>query len=103
MLAEAVSREAADARGQSHERAIGEIKRAFLDDGKGLKDSCPVDTRLSPHDRFRTANELLWSAHNDLTRAEDGPESRGLQDWAIGRVDGAHGIVDRVERAAQWQ
>ena len=83
--------------------AINEIKRASIDDGKGLNDPFPIDTRLSPHDRFRKANELLWSAHNDLARAEDVPESRGLRNRAIGHVDAAHGIVDRVEKTAQWQ
>src|ERR1700733_12075903 len=53
--------------------AIDEIKRASIDDGKGLNDPYRIDTHLSAHDRFRKANELLWSAHNDLTRAEDVP------------------------------
>ncbi len=83
--------------------AIGEIKRAAIDDGKGLNDPFPIDTRLSPHDRFRKANELLWSAHNDLTRAEDVPQSRGLRDRAILHVDKAHQIVDAAERTARWE
>jgi len=83
--------------------AIGEIKRAAIDDGKGLNDPFPIDTRLSPHDRFRKANELLWSAHNDLSRAEDVPESRGLRDRAILHVDKAHQIVDNAERTARWE
>jgi hypothetical protein len=33
--------------------AIDEIKRAAIDDGKSLNDPFPIDTRLSPHDRFR--------------------------------------------------
>jgi hypothetical protein len=83
--------------------AIGEIKRAAIDDGKGLNDPFTIDTSLSPHGRFRKANELLWKAHNDLSRAEDVPESRGLRDRAIMHVDHAHDIVDRVERTAHWE
>jgi hypothetical protein len=83
--------------------AINEIKRAAIDDGKGLDDPFPIDTSLSPHNRFRKANELLWKAHNDLSRAEDVPESRGLRDRAIGHVDRAHQIVDNAERTAHWE
>jgi hypothetical protein len=83
--------------------AINEIKKASIDDGKGLNDPFPIDTRLSPHDRFRKANELLWSAHNDLSKAEDVPESRGLRNRAIGHVDAAHQIVDNAERTAHWE
>jgi hypothetical protein len=83
--------------------AINEIKRAAIDDGKGLNDPFPIDTSLSPHGRFRKANELLWKAHNDLSRAEDVPESRGLRDRAIVHVDRAHEIVDSAERTAHWE
>jgi len=83
--------------------AIGEIKRAAIDDGKSLNDPFPIDTHLSPHDRFRKANELLWSAHNDLSKAEDVPESRGLRDRAVLHIDEAHRIVDLAERTARWE
>jgi hypothetical protein len=83
--------------------AIAEIKKASIDDGKGLNDPFPIDTRVSPHDRFRKANELLWSAHNDLSRADDVPQARGLRDRAIGNVDRAHQMVDTAERTAHWE
>jgi hypothetical protein len=83
--------------------AIGEIKKAAIDDGKGVNDPFTIDTRLSPHDRFRKAKELLASAQNDLARAEDVPSSRGLRDRAIGHVDEAHRIVDTAERTAHWE
>ncbi len=83
--------------------AISRIKQAAIDDGKGLNDPFPVDTSLSPHDRFRKANELLYSAHNDLSHAEDVPASRGLRDEALKHVDQAHNIVDRTEKTAHWQ
>ena len=83
--------------------AINEIKLASIDDGKGLNDPFPMDASVSPHDRFRKANELLFKAHNDLAKAEDVPQLRGLRDRAIGHVDRAHNIVDNAERTAHWQ
>ncbi|MGD0444031.1 MAG: hypothetical protein ABSA39_08855 [Edaphobacter sp.] len=83
--------------------AINEIKKASIDDGKGLNDPFTIDTHLSPHDRFRKANELLWSAHNDLSKAEDVPEARGLRNRAIGHVDAAHHIVDNAQATARWE
>jgi hypothetical protein len=85
------------------DKAIDEIKRASIDDGKGLNDPFRIDTSLSPHDRFRKANELLWSAHRDLSKAEDVPESRGLRDRAILHVDEAHRIVDNAQNTAHWE
>ncbi len=85
------------------EGAIGEIKAAALDDGKGLDDPFPIDTQLSPHDRFRKADELLYSAHNDLMHAEDVPASRGLRDRALKRIDRAHDIVKKAEGTAKWE
>jgi len=83
--------------------AIDEIKRAAIDDGKGLNDPFRIDTGLSPHDRFRKANELLFAAHRDLEHAEDVPQAHGLRDRAISHVDSAHTIVDNAERTAHWE
>jgi hypothetical protein len=83
--------------------AIREIKAAAIDDGKGVNDPYPIDRHLSPHDRFRKANELLAAAHGDLAKAEDVPQARGLRDRAIGHVDEAHRIVDNAWRTAHWE
>ncbi len=83
--------------------AIGEIKRASIDDGKGDHDPFPIDRRLSPHDRFRKANELLAAAMHDLDHAEDVPTSRGLRDRAMMHISHAHQIVDAAWRTAHWQ
>jgi hypothetical protein len=84
------------------DRAIDEIKHAAIDDGKGLNDPFPIDRRLSPHDRFRKANELLAAAHHDLDHAEDVPQARGLRDRAIMHIDQAHQIVDHAWQTAHW-
>lgn len=83
--------------------AINEIKMASINDGQGDADPFPIDRNLNGRDRFRKANELLASAHNDLSRAEDVPSSRGLRDRAIMHVDRAHHIVDDAWRTAHWQ
>ena len=85
------------------DRAIDEIKRASINDGKGLTDPFPIDRGISPHDRFRKANELLGAAHHDLDHAEDVPQSRGLRDRALMHIDQAHQIVDAAWRTAHWQ
>src|ERR1700721_787984 len=56
--------------------AINMIKDASIDDGKGLNDPFHIDAGLSPHDRFRKANELLAAAPRDLENAEDVPQAR---------------------------
>ncbi len=98
---EGVRREDNAAIGQI-DAAINEIKMAAIEDGKSLRDPFPIDAHLSPHDRFRKANELLMRAHQDLAKAEDVPSARGLRDRAIGHVDQAHQIVDQAWRTAHW-
>lgn len=83
--------------------AINELKQASIDDGKGLNDPFHIDTHLSPHDRFRKANELLLAAHNDIAHAEDVPQARGLRDRASFHIDKAHSIVDKAEQTAHWE
>jgi hypothetical protein len=83
--------------------AINEIKHASIDDGKGLNDPFPIDRSLSPHDRFRKANELLAAAHHDLDHAEDVPWSRELRNRALVHIDMAHQTVDSAWRTAHWQ
>jgi len=84
------------------DRAIDEIKRASIEDGKGINDPFPFDHHLSPHDRFRKANELLAAAQHDLEHAEDVPQARGLRDRAMQHIGQAHQIVDQAWRTAHW-
>jgi hypothetical protein len=82
--------------------AIGEIKRASIDDGKDLADHPPVDVRMRPDGRFRKALELLDKAHNDTARAEDVPQARGMRDRAVHHIDQAHGTVDDAIQRVHW-
>ena len=83
------------------DKAIDEIKRAAIDDGKNLNDHPPVDAGMDRTGRFRRAQELLDKAHNDIAREEDAPSVRGLRDRALQHIDEAHHIVDKlIEQAA---
>ena len=80
--------------------AIGEIKRASIDDGKDLHDHPPIDAHLKRTDRFHKAIELLDKAHNDVSQEEDDAAARGLKDRAIKHIDEAHHSVERAISAA---
>src|SRR5271168_931014 len=53
------------------DKAIAEIKRAAIDDGKDLNDHPPVDSHLGHAGRYHRALELLDKAHRDISERED--------------------------------
>jgi hypothetical protein len=69
--------------------AIGEIKRAAIDDGKDIHDHPKVDLPPDRPGRLHKAVELLHEAHGDVAREEDDPMTKGLRNRAIGHIDGA--------------
>jgi len=78
------------------DKAIGEIKRASVDDGKNLNDHPPIDAHMGHRGRYHKALELLDKAHNDIAREEDDSWARGLRNRALGHIDEAHRIVDHL-------
>jgi hypothetical protein len=79
------------------DRAIGEIKKASIDDGKDINDHPPIDAHLKRTDRFHNAERLLHKVHDDLSHAEDVPEARGLRNRALEHVDKAwHQVQDAI-------
>jgi tetratricopeptide (TPR) repeat protein len=84
------------------DKAIGEIKRAAIDDGKNLDDHPPVDAGMDRRGRFHRALELLDKAHNDIAREEDDSWARGLRNRALGHIDEAHRIVDHIIMQNNW-
>ena len=78
------------------DRAIGEIKKASIDDGKNLGDHPPVDTALDDSGRFHRALELLDRAHQDVARDEDNAYAQGLQQRALHHIDEAHHFVKEI-------
>jgi hypothetical protein len=69
--------------------AIGEIKRAAIDDGKDIHDHPRVDAPNDRPGRLHKALELLRKTHSDVAREEDDPMTRGLRNRAVGHIDGA--------------
>jgi hypothetical protein len=80
--------------------AIGEIKRASIDDGKDLRDHPPIDANVRRTDRFHKAIELLDKARNDVNQEEDDAAARGLKNRALQHIDDAHRAIDHAISAA---
>jgi hypothetical protein len=78
------------------DKAISEIKRAAIDDGKNLNDHPPIDRHMDYGGRYHRALELLDKAHNDIAREEDDSWARGLRNRALHHIDEAHRIVDHL-------
>jgi hypothetical protein len=78
--------------------AIGEIKKASIDDGKDLNDHPPVDAHMDYPGRLHRAKELLEKAHQDISREEDNRFAQGLQQRAIEHIDKATHEVDEAIR-----
>jgi len=81
------------------DKAIGEIKRASIDDGKDIHDHPPVQGPNDRPGRLHKALEILHKVHSDVAREEDDPMTRGLRDRAVGHIDEAihateHAISD---------
>lgn len=78
--------------------AIGEIKRAAIDDGKPISDHPPIDAKLSHRDRLRQAMELLHKAAHDVEEHEDNTFAKGLRGRAVGHIQNAeHGVHEAIE------
>ena len=71
------------------DKAIGEIKKASIDDGKNLQDHPAVQGINDRPGRLHKALELLRKVHGDVSREEDDPFTRGLRDRAIMHIDEA--------------
>ena len=69
------------------DRAIDEIKKASIDDGKDINEHPPVDNHMPWGGRLHKALELIDSAHRDVAREEDDPAAIGLQHRALEHID----------------
>jgi len=78
------------------DRAIAELKRAAIDDGKNIHDHPSVDVPNDYRGRLHKAAELLRKVRADTYREEDNPDARGLRDRAIGHVDAALHATERA-------
>ena len=78
------------------DRAIDEIKKAAIDDGKNLNDHPPVDDHMQWGGRLHRAIELLDSARRDVAKEEDDPYAQGLQARALEHIEKAHRHVEEA-------
>jgi hypothetical protein len=85
------------------DHAIGEAKRAAIDDGKNPEDHPPIDRGLGWEGRFRKAMELLDSAERDLAQAETNGAAAGWRNAALGNVRNAKAFVGKAMRDSWWR
>jgi hypothetical protein len=81
---------------QQIDAAIGEIKKASIDDGKNLEDHPPVDDRPDHGGRLEVAQDFLGKARQDVAHDEDNQFAQGLQARAYLHIDGAIGAVRKA-------
>lgn len=81
---------------QQIDGAIGEIKRAAIDDGKDIHDHPGVDLPNNHQGRLHKAEELLHKVHHDVAQEEDDPTTQGLKNRAIGHIDAAEKATRRA-------
>jgi hypothetical protein len=83
------------------DKAIGEIKRAAIMDGKNIADHAPVDAHLPLRGRFHKALDLLNKAQADVSGEEDQPDTQGLQMRVIHHIDEARRSVKHAIETIQ--
>src|ERR1035441_2858 len=76
--------------------AINRIKKASIDDGKGVNDHAPVDERPKQMDRLRAAIDYLNKASGDINIEEDNAFAGGLRNQALGDIRNAVNAVNRA-------
>jgi hypothetical protein len=79
--------------------AIGEIRKAAIEDGKNLEDHPPVDERNDHDGRLHVALDYLRKARQDISHDEDNRFAQGLQARAYGHIDGAINAVKKAIHA----
>jgi hypothetical protein len=85
------------------DRAIGEAKRAAIDDGKNPDDHPPIDRGLGWEGRFRKAMELLTSAERDLSEAETNGAAAAWRNASLSNVRNAKHFVEKAMRDSWWR
>jgi len=76
--------------------AIGEIKKASIEDGKNIEDHPPVDEHPDHVGRLHDALDFLRKARQDISHDEDNRFAQGLQARAYGHIDGAIAAVKKA-------
>lgn len=87
------------------DRAIGDIKRAAIDDGKNLQDHPPIDSHEPRAGRLHRALAALRAARTDISKEEDNAFASGLRARGLRNIDEAvrfteQGIAEAERLAA---
>ena len=80
------------------DRAISEIKKASIDDGKDLHDHPNLDVH-EHGSRLLKAIETLKKAHGDIDQEEDNPEAKALRHAALEHIDHALHAAEKAHQA----
>jgi hypothetical protein len=83
------------------DKAMAEIKRAAIDDGKNLEDHPPLDVQAPRGGRLHRAIEALAAARNDVNQEEDNAYAQGLKARAIHHIDEAIRLAQEGLLAAE--
>ena len=78
------------------DRAINELSRAAINDGKNINNRPPADAPADYRGRLHRAADLLRTVRADTYREEDNPSAIGLRDRALGHIDAALRETDRA-------
>ncbi len=79
--------------------AIGEIKKASIEDGKNIEDHPPVDERNEHDGRLHVSLDYLRKARHDVGQDEDNRFAQGLQERAYFHIDAAISSVKKAIHA----
>jgi hypothetical protein len=76
--------------------AIGEIKKAAIEDGKDIEDHPKVDEHPDHAGRLHDALDFLRKARKDISHDEDNQFAQGLQSRAYMHIDNAINYTKRA-------
>jgi hypothetical protein len=71
------------------DRAIEELRRAAMDDGRNPNQHPPIEPGWQPHDRLQRSLEALDRARDAISREEDNPDAREWRNRAYRHIDAA--------------
>lgn len=80
------------------DRAIEELRRAAMDDGKNPDEHPRIEPGWAPRDRLHRAEEALGRAREAISREEDNPAAREWRNRAFRHIDEArHAVHHAIE------
>jgi hypothetical protein len=79
-------------------RAIDDMKKAAVDDGKNPHHTPPPQSQGDPRAPIHSALRLLNEAYGDVARGQDAPQNTGLQRRSLEHIDKARRSLDELIR-----